>query len=525
MNVKKTLLALATIGLVVSTSSCGPAKVYRPAVYEWGSTYAKLREGQGYHEPFSKVREKDSLGNTRTGYKVTNVKALVCPIDFTDYPADDPNTAVNEEEALIQELNTAVFGEPEDTRWHSLRSYYEEASFGQCIIRGQVVPTFHTGVTASDLELGKKFGYEYKAGGFDGATHENASKRIANEVRNLYAPGGARYGQLDLEDFDANNDGYIDSLILIYTRPERRQSGSSDEPNLYWAFRWTSGGVYREGQPPAASSFFWASRNFLYEGGAEKVDCHTLIHEFGHILSLPDYYNYDYNGTMPSAGLDMMDYNIGDHNALSKSWLGWTTPYVVEGKGTFTLNSTTRTGDYLLIPVKGKWNDYHNQSKEKFNGTLLSQFLMIEFITPEGVAKADGERPYTDGWALYYSNAGVRIWHVDARIGQFSSSTGAFQGYTVATSGSNGVYVDLATSNTTSEINNNSPLLTLLKPGYKLGGWKTRGVATNDDLFYAGDSLNGYKFFNDNGVQNVSVGYNISVVKINGNESAVIKLS
>ena len=101
----------------------------------------------------------------------------------------------------------------------------------------------------------------------------------------------------------------------------------------------------------------------------------------------------------------MMDHNIGDHNSLSKSWLGWTTPFVLESKGTVTIRSTTDTGEYILIPVKGKWSSYHDQSEQKFDGTLLSQFLMIEFITPTGVAESDGKAAYREGWDKYFSKA------------------------------------------------------------------------------------------------------------------------
>jgi len=56
----------------------------------------------------------------------------------------------------------------------------------------------------------------------------------------------------------------------------------------------------------------------------------VIIHETGHALGLPDY--YDYNGDIGPdggvGGLDMMHGNWGDHNCFSKFMLDWLQPTV-----------------------------------------------------------------------------------------------------------------------------------------------------------------------------------------------------
>ena len=97
----------------------------------------------------------------------------------------------------------------------------------------------------------------------------------------------------------------------------------------------------------------WASQEFMFDAGYydeegnhsnwtteqlasgnAKPDAHTFIHETGHMIGLDDYYSYDrgkgdYGGL---GGLDMMDFNIGDHNGYSKWMLGWLHPQMVKNQ-------------------------------------------------------------------------------------------------------------------------------------------------------------------------------------------------
>ncbi len=78
------------------------------------------------------------------------------------------------------------------------------------------------------------------------------------------------------------------------------------------------------------------------------------IHETGHLLGLPDYYDYDAsNGPKGGVGgWDMMDSNWGDHNAFSKYLLGWIDPIVISS-GTQEIilppSGTTSSDNAVLI--------------------------------------------------------------------------------------------------------------------------------------------------------------------------------
>lgn len=500
--------------------------------YEYETTYRSMRiNGSGYAgEQFTEHTNEEG----KKKYVIEDVKALVIPVDFTDYPGSSLPLG---EEGTRQELETMMFGKEGETEWYSLAGYYESSSFGQCHISGVVGDWWHIDKTAKAY-----------AKSFDKET--TGSQKVAIAIQDYYRKQYSNaellgdqetMAKYDLRQFDANQDGFIDSLILIYTAP------ITTTGELFWAFCWSVPGAYGRYKPDleGVNRFFWASYWFFYDNhldhstkpygipddlrtgianGTIHPDVHTMTHEYGHVLSLPDYYITDYN-TSDYDGLgylDMMDYNIGDHNAMSKSWYGWINPYYVKGSTTATIRSTTKTGDTIIIPIGG---EYRN--------TLMDQYLMIEFLTPEGVAKYDGEHQFGGNYPLYYSEAGIRVTHVDARLGLFNynQTKGEYQfaGFTTSTAdpGSNS-YVSTACSNTGSDscFKNYKLIEILPRQGKSI---KYYGASTNAMLFKEGDKFGGddgiwpnYMMHDKAGTYTEPLGFKFEINKINGMESAEI---
>ena len=496
--------------------------------YSLSANYRNLRiKGYGYSgEQFT---EKRKDGNKT--YVIEDVKVLVVPVDFTDYPVTN---FANDEADAKAKLNRIFFGSYEDLLedytdidlaagkkpWYSLSSYYEATSFGKCHVTGTVADTWHTGVKSTTISKG----------------NTAYSQQTAVAIQDYYRDPD--HG-INLADYDANKDGYIDSIIMLYTAP------ITTTGEVWWAFCWSVPGAFgkytADGSLEGANRFFWASFNFMYEkgpnqyytsaeikSGVAKPDAHTMTHEFGHCLSLPDYYVTDYNGSdyAGMGGLDMMDNNIGDHNAYSKILYGWINPRRIDGSyGSITLdiNSTTRTGDTIIIPASGEWNN-----------TYLDQYVMIEFLTPEGVAVKDGEERYLGYYPQYYNKAGIRITHVDSRMGVWTAGTSKYEfgGYTWATSTDmDRSYVGIAADNTAND--SAYPLYKQIEVLPKDGkSMKThKGDSGNDWLYMAGDEFgavgcwDNFKLNGTDGTQEKEFGFKIRVDSIDGNNKATITIS
>lgn len=294
-----------------------------------------------------------------------NANILVIPILFPDY-----DTCNN----MKANLEKAFFGTKEVNGYYSLTEYYYLSSFGKLNITGDVVEPFKVSRNSS----------YYK-------NHENGDGLIMEEALAYYEE------QLDLTDYDGNNDGVIDGIYIIYNHPT-----DSTGDSFWWAYVTNNQNYHDTYDNMYINYYCFAGYEFILEdmsdGTSVAINSTTYIHETGHMLGLTDYYDYDESEGI-SGGLgggDMMDYNVGDHNPFSKALLGWVTPLVLEKENmTFELESYSKTGECVIIPYN-------------WNGTYFDEYLIIDYYTPTDL--------YFDmaGVNGLFSERGLRIYHIKA---------------------------------------------------------------------------------------------------------------
>ena len=319
----------------------------------------------------------NGVGVTRGMPSIGDVKILVIPVDFTDYKASDN---------MKSDLEKALFGTSYDTGWESLSTYYNKASYGKLNITGTVTDVYSTGKKSSYYDNQK----------------DNAG---VNEIIH----GALTYfdDTIDYNDYDSDKDGLIDSIYVIYSAP----IDYDNDDSIWWAFTdeyLTEDYDYFDGIE--ADFFFFAGYEFLYEKPASGVkltyNTETFIHETGHLLGLDDYYDYDTSDRINRGGLgggDMMDCNIGDHNAYSKTILGWITPTIfdINRKGSeaveFDLESFGKSGNAIII-------------SKNFENSFYSEYYILDFYTPDGLNSMES------GNKGLFSKSGIVIYHISSQL-------------------------------------------------------------------------------------------------------------
>ena len=100
----------------------------------------------------------------------------------------------------------------------------------------------------------------------------------------------------------------------------------------------------------------------------------------------------------------MMDYNIGDHSAISKLLLGWITPTVVNGFGTISLDieSFVDTGKCLIVTDRKMLSIYETYYVlEFYTNTGLNEFAKPISGYGVRVTKVNAQKNYVNGEVVY----------------------------------------------------------------------------------------------------------------------------
>lgn len=285
-----------------------------------------------------------------------DVRVFALLIDFSDQQSTN--------DASFIDSNLFGVGTPSNFPQDSMTNYYDRASYGQL-----------------DLSNGSTLGW-YRPALARADIPQNTAGRealIREAIESFDAAGH------DFSQYDNNSDGRIDYFLVVWAGPDNGWS------NFWWGYQtsYRDSSFVVDGVRLGTYSWQWEARPV---GGTFHP--RVVIHETGHALGLPDYYDYD-NSVGPRGGvggLDMMHGNWGDHGCFSKWILGWLEPTVIaSGSQNITLRDSGTTKDCAVLwPGLASANHY-------------SEMFIFQ----------NRHRTGNDtGWP----SDGILAWHVDATV-------------------------------------------------------------------------------------------------------------
>lgn len=226
-------------------------------------------------------------------------------------------------------------------------------------------------------------------GGADAFNHDsNPQKMVIEACRQLNA-------DVDFSQYDRDCDGFIDNVFVVYAGRGEASGGSSD---CVWPHAWTlsnaePGTVYSfDGVrlDRYACSNEWELSDLGY--GYRPVGIGTFVHEFSHVMGLPDLYSTEYvSGSFTAGAWSAMDYgpynNDGctppQYSAWERAALGFCDiPELSKTNANISLG-TLDEGGAMLLPTDN-----------------ADEFFIIE-------------NRQQQGWDEFIPGHGMLLWHID----------------------------------------------------------------------------------------------------------------
>lgn len=201
--------------------------------------------------------------------------------------------------------------------------------------------------------------------------------------------------EVDFTQYDRDGDGLIDNVYVFYAGSGEASGGGA---NSVWPHSWNVvyvGNYMFDGVRLAN----YACSNEWYSG---PDGIGTFVHEFSHVMGLPDLYATSYTSSFTPGSWCVMDNGSYNNNsrtppgygAFERNALGWCKPKVVTGEeGDCELEHIGETNEAYLIPTE-KANEF---------------FLM--------------ENRQKKGWDTYIPGHGMLIWHIDYNEAVWNSNT------------------------------------------------------------------------------------------------------
>ena len=338
---------------------------------------------------------RDQLIKARKSHEDSMEQNIVPLSGYSEIIPNPLNTSGNLSfVAILVEFQDVKFRSGHNTTYYSdilnngskpsLKTYYLENSYNQLNIS---VDVFGPVTSAYNLSY-----YGSDGTGIDDAN--GPIYELAREAVNLAD------SFIDYSKYDNNGDGYADAVLIIHSGTGQEYSKNSTD---IWSHRWSISsppyldGVYVKDYSMQPEHY---PPNLSHPNGSSILG--VLVHEFGHILGLPDLYDVDYTsggigywGLMGSggwAGTIVPGDNPAHLSAWSKIFLGFVkpTPLTPLVTGFNSLDPVETGGDIIKLPIPGH----------------IGEYFLLEYRSTTSGAFFDKGLP----------GSGLLIWHIDENV-------------------------------------------------------------------------------------------------------------
>ena len=195
--------------------------------------------------------------------------------------------------------------------------------------------------------------------------------------------------EIDFSLYDANEDGYIDNVYVFYAGFGEADGGNA---NTIWPHSWdieyaTSQAYYLDG---VRLNHYACSNELQYYGGLPD-GIGSFVHEFGHVMGLPDLYSTTYSNAFTPGPWDVMDQGSYNNNSRTPPAYSSYERYALEWMEPTLL---TESGEYELLDLRESHSAFILQTDKE------DEFYLLE-------------NRQQNGNDAFIPGHGMLVWHID----------------------------------------------------------------------------------------------------------------
>lgn len=311
------------------------------------------------NRPKSVMQKAPSATSAQQSYPLTgSPRSLVILVSFKDKSFQVSNPL----ESFSNLLNEPEYSANGGTG--SAKDYFKDNSFGKFSPQFDVVGPFN--LPDSVHFYGRNTG---------DSNDENPRKMIIDACR-LASENGVNFA-----NYDTDNDGLVDNVFVFYAGYNEAEGGGS---NTVWPHRWVLANYNTRFNGKIISDYACTSE-LRGRNGINMAGIGTFVHEFGHVLGLPDLYATNNSEHHTLSEWDVMDggaYNNRGrtppaYSSYQRFSLDWLKPTELKESQDVVLNLLNSSGQAFIVTKDGNHN--HNGKSPS-----PAEFFMLENRQQEG---------------------------------------------------------------------------------------------------------------------------------------------
>ncbi|MCM1503948.1 MAG: M6 family metalloprotease domain-containing protein [Muribaculum sp.] len=191
--------------------------------------------------------------------------------------------------------------------------------------------------------------------------------------------------EVDFSQYDRDGDGVIDNVFIFYAG---RGEASGGGANTVWPHSWNvTAGDYTPHYYDGVLLDRYACSNEWESGRPDGVG--TFVHEFSHVMGLPDLYATSYTSSFTPGSWSAMDYGPYNNDGMTPPLYGAFERYAL---GWMEPREITEALSATLHPIVDNVAGVINTSES-------NEFFLLENRQQEG-------------WDAYVPGHGMLIWHI-----------------------------------------------------------------------------------------------------------------